>query len=235
MSTQIDAAIEYSSEHFSINLAGYYNYFNNFIFYRKLQSVGGADSTVNVNGEDFTAFKFDQRKAGLAGLEATLDIHPHPLDWLHLQNTFSLVSGKLKEKIEGVNDLPFIPAPKLLTELRADFKKAGKYLKNFYAKFEIENTFRQSHPFTAYNTETATAGYTLLNAGIGMDIIKKNGHQFININFVVTNIADVAYQNHLSRLKYGAENLATRRNGVYNIGRNFSVKLNIPLNVMLKK
>ncbi len=234
ISTQFDAAIEFNNEHFSFNLAGYYNNFNNFIFYRKLEAVGGGDSTIDVNGDLLTAFKFDQRAAHLTGLEATLDIHPHPLDWLHIQNTFSLVSGKLKESIEGTNNLPFIPAPKLLTELRADFKKPIGFLKNMYAKVEVENTFRQSNPFTAYNTETVTPAYTLLNAGAGTDIVNKKGQLLMNINFVATNIADVAYQNHLSRLKYAAENTSTGRTGVYNMGRNFSVKLNIPLSIVLK-
>jgi iron complex outermembrane receptor protein len=48
------------------------------------------------------------------------------------------------------------------------------------------------------------------------------------------NLGDVAYQNHLSRLKYAAENLATGRVGVYNMGRNFSIKLNIPFSKKLK-
>ena len=235
VSTQADAAIEYSNKHFSLNLAGYFNDFSNFIFYRKLLSVAGGDSTVSVNGTDLSAFKFAQQAAYLTGIEATLDIHPHPLDWLHLQNTFSLVSGKLKEKIEGTNNLPFIPAPKLLTELRGDFKDLNTYCKNFYVKLEVENTFKQSHPFTAYNTETATAAYTLLNAGIGTDVVNKKGQTILNINFIATNIADIAYQSHLSRLKYAAENMATGRTGVYNMGRNFSVKLNIPLSFDLKK
>ena len=41
----------------------------------------------------------------------------------------------------------------------------------------------------------------------------------------------VAYQNHLSRLKYAAENIATGRNGVFNMSRNFSIKVNIPFNI----
>lgn len=235
ISTQLDAAVEYTNEHFSLNVAGYYNNFDNFIFYRKLTSVTGIDSTVVVDGADLTAFKFDQRAAHLAGVEATLDIHPHPLDWLHIQNTFSLVSGKLKEKIEGSDNLPFIPAPKLLTELRGDFKDLNTSLKNFYVKIEVENTFKQSHPFTAYNTETATPAYTLMNAGIGTDIVNKKGNPVLTINFIVTNIADIAYQSHLSRLKYAAENMATGRTGVYNMGRNFSIKINIPISIGLKK
>ena len=167
ISTQADASVELSSKHVSFNLAGYVNSFSNFIFYRKLEATGGGDSLVNVDGADLTAFKFDQRKATLAGFEATLDIHPHPVDWLHFQNTFSYVAGSLKEKIEGTKFLPFIPAPKLLTELRADLKKTGSNLKNFYVKAELENNFRQNRAFTAFNTETETAGLYLVQCRVG--------------------------------------------------------------------
>jgi iron complex outermembrane receptor protein len=235
LSTQGDAAIEYTTKHFTLNLACYYNAFSNFIFYRKLQSSAGADSVIVVNGSGLSAFKFDQQQAHLAGLEATLDIHPHPLDWLHLQNTFSLVSGKLSEQIEGTDNLPFIPAPKLLTELRADFKRINSVFKNFYMKVEFENTFKQSHPFTAFGTETATPSYTLVNAGVGLDILNSSGHKLMDMNLIATNITDVAYQSHLSRLKYADENLATGRKGVFNMGRNFSMKINVPLSFTIKK
>ncbi len=228
VSTQMDASVELNNEHVSLILAGYVNNFNNFIFYRKLSATAGGDSLVDVGGNFLTAFKFDQRKASLAGVEATLDIHPHPIDWLHFQNTFSYVRGSLKEAIERTKNLPFIPAPKLLTELRGDFKKIGKNVSNFYVKVELDNTFKQTSAFTAFGTETATPGYSLINAGIGADIIVKGIAKF-TINFSANNIADVAYQSHLSRLKYAAENVATGRMGVFNMGRNFSVKLNVPL------
>ncbi len=235
VSTQADASVEINNRHVSFNLAGYVNSFSNFIFYRKLEAKAGGDSTVNVNGQYLSAFKFDQRKASLAGIEATLDVHPHPIDWLHFQNTFSYVRGMLKETIEGTNNLPFIPAPKLLTELRGDFKKAGKSISNLYAKIEMDNTFQQSKAFTAFETETATPGYTLFNAGIGTDLNCKNGKTLFTINFSANNIGDVAYQSHLSRLKYAAQNVVTGRNGVYNMGRNFSVKVNVPLGFCLRK
>lgn len=235
VSTQADASVELNNQHVSFNIAGYVNSFSNFIFYRKLESVNGGDSTVNVDGEDLSAFKFDQRKATLAGIEATLDVHPHPVDWLHFQNTFSFVRGLLKEEIEGTRNLPFVPAPKLLTELRGDFKKTGKALSNLYVKLEMDNTFKQSNAFTAFDTETATPGYTLFNAGIGTDVITRNGKTLFVINFSANNIGDVAYQNHLSRLKYAAQNVVTGRNGVFNMGRNFSVKVNVPLVFNLKK
>jgi iron complex outermembrane recepter protein len=234
-SLQFDGGFDYSTQHISFGITAFVNSFNNFIFYRKLEAAAGGDSTVTVNADVLTAFKFDQRKASLAGLEATLDIHPHPLDWLHIQNTFSFVSGKFTEAIEGSKNIPFMPAPKLVTEFRGDFHNHYKFIHNFYVKLELDNTFTQNNIFTAYNTETKTPGYTLLNAGIGADFFNKKEKQLCSISFSALNITDVAYQNHLSRLKYAAENLATGRNGVFNMGRNFSIKLNVPLSFSLSK
>jgi iron complex outermembrane receptor protein len=54
-----------------------------------------------------------------------------------------------------------------------------------------------------------------------------------NINVLGNNIFDVAYQSHLSRLKYFEEypDNPTGRSGIYNIGRNISFKLIVPLNI----
>ncbi|HEX2684430.1 MAG TPA: TonB-dependent receptor, partial [Ferruginibacter sp.] len=234
-SIQLDGGIEYSAEHISVGVSAFYNSFDNFIFYRKLEAAGGGDSLVNVNGDLLTAFKFDQQKTLLAGLEATVDIHPHPLDWLHILNTFSLVSGQLRKPVEGNKFLPFIPASKLVTEFKGSFNKLSKQVQNFYVKFEVDNTFTKKNVFTVYNTESRTHGYTLLNAGIGADLVNKKDQTVFSLGLSVMNIGDIAYQNHLSRLKYAEQNLATGRNGVFNMGRNFSIKLNIPLSMNLVK
>jgi iron complex outermembrane recepter protein len=233
-STQLDAGVEFNTEHISLNVSAFYNRFNNFVFYRKLQTAGGMDSLITQDGNQLTAFKFGQTNATLSGIEAILDIHPHPLDWLHFENTFSLTNGKLNKAIESSNNLPFMPAPRLISELRCNFNKATKGLVNFYAKIELDNTFRQNKIFAAYNTETATPGYSLLNAGIGADVVNSKGTTLFSLHLAGMNLTDVAYQNHLSRLKYGPENLATGRIGVFNMGRNFSVKLNIPFSAKLK-
>ncbi len=99
----------------------------------------------------------------------------------------------------------------------------------------MDNTFQQSKAFTAFNTETETPGYTLINIGVGTDVISKKGKTLFTINFSGNNIADIAYQSHLSRLKYAAQNIATGRNGVFNMGRNLSFKINIPLAFTFKK
>ena len=102
-------------------------------------------------------------------------------------------------------------------------------MRNLYISAESDYTFAQDHPFTGYNTETATGSYWLVNAGIGADIASK-GKTLFSLHFAANNLGDVAYQNHLSRLKYTAINNVTGRQGVFNMGRNFSFKINVPLN-----
>jgi iron complex outermembrane recepter protein len=229
VSTQADAGIELNSEHVSFSTNIFFNAVNNFIYYRKLSSVAGGDSLIMDGSDQFFAFQFVQDNAALYGIESNLDIHPHPLDWLHVENTFSWVRGRLSQEQDGSKNLPFIPAARLINELKVDLLKKGQVLRNVYVKAELDNTFAQRHPFTGYNTETSTRGYSLFNAGIGGEVKSKSKTLF-SIFIGANNIGDVAYQNHLSRLKYAPENLVTGRMGVYNMGRNFSLKLNVPLN-----
>lgn len=231
-SLQFDAGVEVNTEHVSISFNGFYNNIQHYIFYGKLTAAGGGDSLVNVDGTDVTTFKFRQSGASLTGFEMNIDLHPHPLDWLHFENSFSLVMGQFGEPIDGSNRLPFIPSPRLQSELRADFKKAGKGLGNAYFKAEMDNVSRQNRIFTGYNTETVTDGYTLFNIGAGTDVLHK-GKTLFSLHIGLNNITDVAYQNHLSRLKYTDTNNATGRTGVFNMGRNFSLKLNVPIGFKL--
>lgn len=234
-SLQFDGGFDFNTEHVSVGLSSYYNSFNNFIFYSKLEAAAGGDSLINVNGDFLQAFKFAQRKAALAGFEARLDIHPHPIDWLHFENSFSFVSGKFAQAVEGSKNIPFIPAPKLLSELRGNFNHLNKAIHDFYVLLQLDNTFAQNNIFGAFNTETKTPGYTLLHFGIGANFVNKKKQPVLNISAGVQNITDVAYQNHLSRLKYSAENVVTGRTGVFNMGRNFTVKVNVPLSFALVK
>ena len=228
-SLQFDGGVEVNYEHFNLGITGFYNSISNFIFYRKLASVIGGDSIINVNGDNIPAFQFNQTDAKLSGLEVILDIHPHPLDWLHFENSVSFVRGRFSEKVGGTDNLPLMPAPKFSSELGTNFKKPGKVLRNFYLKVGMETNFKQDKPFFAYNTETITPAYTLLNAGIGTDIINKKEKTILSIHFAGINLTDAAYQNHLSRLKYAGENLVTGRMGIFSPGRNFSLKINIPV------
>jgi len=232
-SLQVDAGIEVNNEHISFAVNAFYNSIHNYIFYNKLHSLFGDDSLVYVGGNSINAYQFNQSNARLVGFEANLDIHPHPLDWLHFQNSFSMVAGTFANEFAGSKNLPFMPPARLLSELKADFKKAGKGFKNLYLKIEADKNFSQQNIFTSFNTETTTTSYTLINIGFGADVLVHKKTAF-GISIGLNNIADIAFQSHLIRLKYTNINIVTNRVGVFNMGRNLNVKINVPLSFSLK-
>jgi iron complex outermembrane recepter protein len=227
-SLQFDAAIEWNNEHMSIAGNVFYNTVKDYIFYQKLTAKSGGDSIIVENGDDLYAFAFRQKDAHLYGAELNVDFHPHPLDWLHVENSLSLIRGQFKEALDGSTNLPGIPSARLLSEIRIEMFKKSKAIRNSFINMQLDNVFAQNNPFVGYNTETVTSAYTILNIGFSTQVQHKNKTLF-SVSLVGQNIADVAYQNHLNRLKYGPINEATGRMGVFNMGRNFSLKINVPL------
>jgi iron complex outermembrane receptor protein len=225
-SLQLDYALGLNSKHVSAELDLFSNNISNYIFQRKLESASGGDSIT----DGYSTFKYASGNANLSGGEVTIDIHPHPWDWLHFENTFSYVVAVQKNQPDSTRYLPFTPAPKLTSELKTTAKKLGKHLSNAYFKIDLENYFAQNKIYSAFNTETATAGYTLLNVGLGTDFTRKNRTLF-SLYVSINNLTDVAYQSHLSRLKYADVNHLTGRTGVFEMGRNISFKLIIPIDL----
>ncbi len=229
-SLQLDFALGLNSEHVTAEIDLFNNSINDFIFLSKLQSISGGDSLT----DDFSTFKYSSGDANLSGGEISIDIHPHPLDWLHFENSFSYVLAVQKNQPDSTKYLPFTPAPKFSSDLKATIKKSGKNLANAYIKIGLDNYFPQNKFYSAFGTETETLGYALLNFGIGTDILSK-GHTFCSLYISANNLTDVAYQSHLSRLKYEAVNNSNGRTGVFNMGRNISFKLVVPIDLNKKK
>ncbi len=232
-SLQFDAGIEWSNAHLSIAGNLFYNTVTDYIFYQKLSGVNGSDSIINHMNEDGTvddlfAYAFRQRNAHLYGAELNVDIHPHPLDWLHIENSISLIRAKFNQPLDGSQNLPGIPSARWLTEIRFDLFKGANAVRNSALSIQLDNMFAQKNAFIGYNTETNTPAYHLVNMGYSTNIMRKQKVLY-QVSLIAQNITDVAYQNHLSRLKYTAENMATGRMGVFNMGRNFSIKVNVPL------
>ncbi|MFT3903353.1 MAG: TonB-dependent receptor [Niabella sp.] len=223
-SLSFDMGLQFNTQHVDFSVTPYINHVQNYIYAQKLQGVGGLDSLIG----DAKVYKFTQQSANLLGLEASLDIHPHPLDWLHFENTFSMVQGRFTKAVDGSENLPLMMPARLLTELRAEFPNQVKDFKNLFVKVEMDNVAKQNHYFAGYNTETATKGYTLFNAALGTDL-EVRGKTYATLVLALNNLTDVAYQNHLSRLKYTDENPVTGRVGVFNMGRNFTARLIVPL------
>ena len=200
-SLQGDLGLDFSSRYVSGQFAVFANLIDNYIFLSKTAE------------ENPPVFTYTSGNARLFGGEAQLDFHP--IHSLHLGGTFSYVNGK---QIGGTW-LPMIPAPRLLTEIKYELSHGGKLLNNAFVAIEWDWNARQNHFYAVDDTETATAAYTLLNMSAGTDLVIK-GKKRASLYLLADNILDTVWQSHLSRLK---------EVGIYNMGRNFTVKLVVPL------
>ncbi len=99
---------------------------------------------------------------------------------------------------------------------------------NLYLAAGLDCYLKQSNIYSADDTETVTPGYALLSLSAGTDIQVK-GRKIAEFHITADNLLDKAYQNHLSRLKYADENVITGRRGVYNMGRNITFKVVVPI------
>ncbi len=231
-SLQEDIGLSYRSDHISGDIDFYNNNISNYIFNQKLQNHLGQDSVI-IKGNQ--TFKFSQSRAQLYGWDANLDVHPY--DWLHFENSISATyavnkGGNGIQITSGSKYLPFIPPLHTNSDLRANIKSISRHFRSLYVKAGMEYYARQGRVYSADNTETPTPGYVLFNAGAGADITNVKGKVIISLNILCNNIADVAYQSHLSRLKYFEPypNNPSGRSGIYNMGRNISFKLTVPFN-----
>lgn len=192
---QTDIALEFKNEHVEFFVNGFYNKINNYIF------LSPNGNTINAD----PVFVYLQNDANLYGGEIGLHLHPHPLDWLHIESSFETVTGKQS------NDsyLPLIPANSLTNILRVEFEKS--WLNNGYSYIKLKTTFNQNN-ISVF--ETSTAGYSLLSAGIGanFNLFKKEA----TITLSGTNLTNKTYINHLSRLK---------PDNIFNMGTNITVGL----------
>jgi len=131
-----------------------------------------------------------------------LHIHPHPLDWLHIESSFETVTGKLQDG----GYLPQIPANNWDNTIKTDFK-IGNWLEDAFATLNVSTTFSQDK-VSGY--DISSDGYTLFNMGFGGKV--KLGKTAFDINLNGNNLLNKTYIPHLSRL-------AT--SGIPNLGRNF--------------
>ncbi|MBW4890058.1 TonB-dependent receptor [Mucilaginibacter sp. HMF5004] len=211
------------------------NDISNYIFQQQVLDATGA--SVITNG--YNTFTYVQTKARIYGGELNMDIHPYK--WLHFENSLSLTYGQNLGSGGNVADslkyLPFIPPLHTHSELRGNFAKGFGFFKNFYAEIGFDHFNAQDRFFAAYGTETYTAGYNLISAGVGANIVNTAGNPILKIFIEGTNLGDVNYQSNMSRLKYfdNANGAGPGvQPGIFNMGRNVSFKVIVPFDFTAK-
>lgn len=202
-SYEADISTHFHNEWSVIDLAGFYNDIENYIF---------SAPTNQTSAEGFTIYQVTQANAKLYGGEAGIHIHPQSLPWLHFKTTYSMVIGQQ----EDGHYLPFIPAHKLHYEIGFKGKKLG-FLHRSEFKISALSAFAQKNPAPE---EDETSAYTLINLSLSSNF--NIAKQSIEFSFLANNLFDVKYFDHLSTL---------RELGYYNPGRNISFSLKIPFTI----
>jgi len=230
-SLQEDIGLAYTTKYLAVTFSVFNNTISNYIFNQKLLSVNGGDSVL-VPGNQ--TYKFQQQKANLYGGELSIDLHPYKA--LHFENSLSAVYGVNKDidsrlKSDSNKYVAFLPPMHGVSELRYDFEAKKSHIVNGFVKVQLAYYAAQNRAYLTDDTETPTAGYTLFNAGVGAGFTNKKGKTMFNIYVMGNNLFDVAYQDHLSRLKYFEDYPDDPRphHGIYNMGRNISFKIDVPL------
>ena len=240
-SLQADLGLDFTSRYVSAQLALFANRIDNYIFTHRVAEE---------MEEGYLTYVYTQGDARLLGFEVGVDLHP--IHSVHFSNTFSYVDARLTSHHSPLTSenkyLPFTPAPKWTSELKWELfhhahstvsphamheyrhahPKSGVAFNNLYVAAGLDSYLKQTHIYRADDTETETPGYALLSLSAGTDIMFRS-KKIAEFYITADNLLNKAYQNHLSRLKYADENVVTGRHGVYNMGRNITFKIVVPI------
>ena len=231
-SLQADLGVDFTSRYVSAQLALFANRIDNYIFTHRLAEE---------IEEGYLTYAYTQGDARLLGFEVGVDFHP--VHSVHFSNTFSYVDAQLMHADADTKYLPFTPAPKWSSELKWELSHHShptvghhhttdaahrSLLNNLYVAVGLDCYLKQTHIYRADATETETPGYALLSLSAGTDI-QLHGNKIAELYVTADNLLDKAYQNHLSRLKYADLNTVMGRSGVYNMGRNITFKVVVPI------
>lgn len=227
-SLQTDLGFAVAKADFGYSLSLFANGLDGYIYLAKAVNPDGTPLVV-VPGN--ATYRYRQSQAYLYGAEAAGEVHPAALPWLNLSAGIAFTEGRLFKDPEAGRYLPFIPPLAARTELRLTRQQAWGRIAKPFVRVEVRATARQGHFFATDNTETATPGYTLLGLGLGATLRSKAGTERAQLSLQADNLLDAIYQSHLSRLKYFEYYTASPngRSGIYNMGRNISMKLSYTL------
>ena len=216
-----------------ISIEVFNNSIQNYIYQSRLTDAAG-NPVVIVPGN--LTYQYQQAKARLYGAELSINLHPSQLKWLTFNTSLAYVVGLNKDESllnqhgEAAKYLPFIPPLQIRSEIKMTAQTTKGTFDKPYIKFDVVFSADQNRFYALDDTESFTAGYGLLNAGLGSGIRSKSGKTILDIFIQCDNIFNTAYQSNLNRLKYFEyyNSSPNGRSGIYNMGRNISFKAIIP-------
>jgi iron complex outermembrane receptor protein len=175
---------------YTVSLSAYHNWFNGYIYDAQVD-----DSVCQAaNGGrplDFPCFAYAQADAKYYGFEAEASVKLAQLGGyaLTVDGLADYVHATITDSGTGSGPAPRIPPLRMLggIDLRGD---------RLSARFETEHSFAQNR---IADTETATDGFTLVNASLSVKPFAD--HPGTSLTLSANNILDVAARRHASLLK----------------------------------
>ena len=178
---QLDLGFTWSKKEVYVHLSPFVNYFPNYIFL----NPSGVFSELPGAGQ---IYRFEQSEALHLGGEFYADWHiSHALhtslgaEWVWAQN------------LENNYPIPFTPPPSALAEINYLIKPDVSFLEKVKLISSVRYTASQNR---VARNEPATGAYTLTNTGVSASL--NLGEFPLEVMFMVNNVFDVLYKNHLS-------------------------------------
>jgi iron complex outermembrane receptor protein len=229
-----DLAFGLNGRDVGFEVDGFYNYIQNFIFATRISSVNGGDSLTS----GLPTFKFKANNAYIEGIEAFFKIHPQDTKWIEINNGFTYIYTFIPNQTDSTQHIPWTPAPRLTSEVKLKLNTGhNSILNNAFVKFGVAEYWAQTNVYSANWTEFPSKDYMLLNAGIGTNFVNPKTSRVICSFFVnVTNLANIGYADHTSRIQYFLSyngvtpvTVVQPNQGIYNMGHNVQFKLIFPI------
>jgi iron complex outermembrane receptor protein len=202
----IQAGVQYKSRLATLDVSGYYNYFNGFVYLNpvlppQLTIVGA-----------FPVFQYKQTNATFFGTNVKMNVPIRYGISLNLQTALLKVTDvKTREGMFG------IPANRWSASLNGKWK-LGKTNWKCLAEFEFQQVAKQTHVPDNSDFVDPPAVYSLMHAQLGFTYPMMQSE--LQLILGVTNLTNVAYRDYLNRFRYFTNEM----------GRNWSLKVSIPIN-----
>ena len=238
---EVDLAFGKYGKDFDFEIDPFFNYINHFIFATHLAAANGGDS-IELGAP---VFKYGAATAYMTGVSGWLHIHPDGAKWFEWDNGFTYIYSFLPNQTDSTRHVPFTPAPRLTSEFTFKVPETPTSIfHSSYIRFGVAYYWAQNNIYSALYNELPSLAYGLFDASIGTSFVNPKTQRTI-CTFMIsgTNLANIAYVDHLSRPQYfwayngyqdptnfgAAASVVTNRNqGIFNMGRNIGFKAIFP-------
>lgn len=228
ISWQQDLNLEWNKGNWQANFSLFLNTIQHYIFMSKLTDSLGNDIR---DAQGNKTYSFQQANARLYGTEFNWRYSSDAASAWVVEQSFSFVRGfnlssAMSNKGNFGYHLPLMPPPQLLSALSKTCNSNNRFLQQTKLKLEWEWNAAQNNFLALDQTETATPSYSLIHFSVVQTWTRKHNRK-VSLLCSVNNLGNVAYQSHLSRLKYFEyyQQSSSGKMGIFNMGRNFYFKL----------